>query len=82
MKPLAFHLTWHTHRTHLPGSEKGWVYRGGGGIQQPDEKRELEAELSSDAEPVLLTDEQRAAVEEQIRETSSIRGWTVHAINV
>ena len=80
--PLAYHLTWHTHKTHLPGSEKGWVYRGGGGILAPDARRELAAELASDAEPVVLTDVQRAAIEDQIRETCAHRGWTVHALNV
>ncbi|HKB03725.1 MAG TPA: transposase [Gemmataceae bacterium] len=82
MKPLAYHLTWHTHMTHLPGSEKGWVRRGGGGIRPPDERIKLQAELASDAEPVVLTSEQRAAVAEQIRETCAIRGWTIHALNV
>jgi REP element-mobilizing transposase RayT len=81
MKPLAYHLTWHTHKTHLPGNRKGWVGRGGG-IRPPDAQLELVAELTSNAEPVILTDVQRAAVEEQIRGTCAIRGWTIHAVNV
>ncbi|MBO0698156.1 MAG: transposase [Zavarzinella sp.] len=55
---------------------------GGGGIQPPDERIKLQAELASDTEPVVLTGEQRAAVAEQIRETCAIRGWTIHALNV
>jgi REP element-mobilizing transposase RayT len=81
VKPLAYHLTWHTHKTYLPGNEKGWVRRGGG-IRLPDEQLETAALLGSDADPVVLTDEQRAAVADQVRETCAVRGWTLHAVNV
>ncbi len=80
--PLAYHLTWHTRKTHLPGAEQGWVRRGGGGIQAPDWRLEVAAEEASPDEPVSLSDVQRAAVEEQIRETCRHRGWTLHAVNV
>jgi REP element-mobilizing transposase RayT len=79
--PLAYHLTWHTHKTRLPGCEDGWVRRGGGGIQPPDLQQEVAAETASPSEPVLLSEAQRAAVEDQIRETCRHRGWALHAVN-
>ena len=82
MAPLAYHLTWTTYGTWLPGDERGWVASGKDGIQLPDRQRELEARRSLAESPVVLTDGQRQVVEQTVRDHCQIRGWTLHALNV
>ena len=82
MAPLAYHLTWTTYGTWLPGDERGWVASGKDGIQMPDPQRELEARRSLVESPVVLTDGQRQVVEQTVRDHCQIRGWMLHALNV
>ncbi|MBL8867232.1 MAG: transposase [Planctomycetia bacterium] len=80
--PLAYHITWHTYGSWLPGDDKGWVKRDVPGIQPPDSELRSQVEDDLAHERPLLTDEQRAIVEETIREECRIRSWTLHAVNV
>jgi REP element-mobilizing transposase RayT len=72
--------TWVTYGTWLPGDVRGWVeYQRG--WQLPDPVRELEAKARMAEDCCLLTIEQRLAVEAQIAETCSYRGWGLRAVN-
>ncbi len=82
MAPLAYHLTWTTYGTWLPGDERGWVASGKYGVQTPDLQREVEARRSLAEAPVVLTDSQRQVVEQTVRDHCQIRGWMLHALNV
>ena len=80
--PLAYHLTWTTYGTWLHGDKRGSVKDGVYEIQQPDsEREELASELMTEP-AVVLSDKQRAIVENTIRDHCKIRGWTIHALNV
>jgi REP element-mobilizing transposase RayT len=78
----AYHITWTTYGTWLPGDERGWVESGSAGIRPPDPDREQIAALAMAEDAVILTPEQRALVEQTIRDHCRIRGWTLHAVNV
>ena len=82
MYPLAYHLTWTTYGTWLPGDARGWVQSGVPGVQPPDMERERRAREGMSESAVVLTPEQRALVAETVHEHARIRGWTVHAVNV
>lgn len=78
--PIAYFITWSTYGTWLPGDERGWVeYRRGWKL--PDAVRELEAAARMTEDACYLSPEQCAAVEQQVAETCSHRGWTLHAVN-
>ena len=80
-EPLAYHITWTTHGTWLPGDERGWVRRGVPGVQAPDPDRREEARQDM-REPALVLDaEQCAVVEATVRAHCVIRRWTLHALN-
>src|SRR2546430_11024925 len=34
--PLAYHITWTTYGTWLPGDDRGWVKKGSSAVQPPD----------------------------------------------
>lgn len=78
--PIGYFLTWVTYGTWLPGDSRGWVeyHRG---WQLPDPIRELEAKARMTEDACILTQPQRQAVERQIAETCSHRGWTLVAVN-
>jgi hypothetical protein len=40
MPVIAYHLTWATYGTWLPGDARGWVKWGELGIKPPDPERE------------------------------------------
>jgi REP element-mobilizing transposase RayT len=82
MDVLAYHIVWTTYGTWLPGDARGWVQSGKWGIQPPDLEREQQARAMMAGEMVVLSQEQRDAVEQAIRENCRIRGWTLHAVNV
>ncbi len=82
MTPLAYHLTWTTYGTWLPGDERGWVKSGSAGIQEPDPRRHEEARAHLAEAAVLLTNEQRGVVTQTIRDHCRIRRWQLHAVNV
>jgi REP element-mobilizing transposase RayT len=82
MSPLAFHITWTTYGSWLHGDERNWVESGKPGIQAPDPERKAFAASKRAASAVELTAEQRAIVEQTIRDHCRIRGWTLHALHV
>jgi REP element-mobilizing transposase RayT len=78
--PVGYFLTWVTYGTWLPGDPRGWVkYRRGWQLPDPILVREAQALMTEDA--CILTAEQRQAVEAQIAETCSHRGWILHVAN-
>src|SRR5262249_12003475 len=81
MEPIAYHLTWTTYGTWLPGDERGWVESGKAGIQAPDPEREWQARQCMVESAVVLTPGQRDLVEQTIRDHCRIRGWVLHAVN-
>src|SRR5688500_14303497 len=82
MDVLAYHLTWTTYGTWLPGDQRGWVERGVPVIRDADPDREQAARERMAEAPVILTEAQRQIVEQTIRDHCRIRGWTLHALNV
>jgi hypothetical protein len=81
MPVLAYHLTWTTYGTWLPGDARGWVRWGENGVKPPEPMREVQAKARLAETPVLLTDEQRALVEQTIRDHCRFRAWTLHAVH-
>jgi REP element-mobilizing transposase RayT len=82
MHPLAYHLTWTTYGTWLPGDARGWVRRGEAGVKPADPAREEWAREHMEESAVLLSAEQRDVVARTIRDHCRIRGWVLHAVNV
>ena len=78
--PLAYHITWTTYGTWLPGDDRGWVKRGAG-IREPDADLELSVRAGMSGEPVSLTPAQREIVARTIRDHCRVRSWTLHALN-
>ncbi len=78
--PIGYFLTWVTYGTWLPGDPRGWVeyHRG---WQLPDPIKEIEAAARMSEDACRLGDEERAVVENQIRQTCRHRGWRLHAVN-
>ena len=81
MPILAYHITWTTYGTCLPGDSRGWIHSGKSGIQPPDRKRESAASALMSEAAVTLSVSQRAIVEQTITDHCRIRGWTLHAVN-
>lgn len=81
MSVLAYHITWTTYGTWLPGDARGWVQLGEWGVKPPDPERERDAREHMAESAVVLTKEQRALVEQTIRDHCRIRGWLLHAVN-
>lgn len=82
MTPIAYHLTWTTYGTWLPGDPRGWVQSGSPGVQEPDPEREREARGLMAESAVILTIAQRELVDQTIRDHCHLRGWTLYALNV
>jgi REP element-mobilizing transposase RayT len=82
MSVLAYHITFTTYGSWLHGDERNWVKSGVPGIQAPDPAQKAETAGKMAEPPVVLTSEQRAIVEQTIRDHCRIRGWTVHALHV
>jgi hypothetical protein len=78
--PLAYHITWTTYGSWLPGDARGWVKRGGG-LREPDADLELSVEAGMQGEPVRLDSGQREIVARTVREYCRIRDWVLHALN-
>ena len=79
---LAYHITWRTYGTWLPGDERTWVKHKTLGIREGSAALEKHAKGLMTQDPVSLTESQRAIVEATIREHCRIREWLLHAINV
>ena len=80
MPILAYHIIWTTYGTWLPGDERGWIDSGKSGVQPPDPDRKHAASLLMAEEPVILSQLQRAVIEQTIAEHCRIRNWTLHAV--
>jgi REP element-mobilizing transposase RayT len=78
--PLAYFITWTCYGTWLPGDERGWnKWQKGEKIPQPllaDWCKERLAE-----KPIVLSEDQRAVVENTIAKHCKLRGWKLHAVN-
>ena len=81
-EPLAYHITWRTYGTWLPGDERRWVKHKTLGIREGNIPIESHAKKMMTQDAVTLDESQRAIVEATIREHCRIRGWTLHALNV
>ena len=81
MPALAYHITWTSYGAWLPGDARGWVKWGEWGIKPPDPEQEWKAHQRMAEAEVLLTDEQRALIEQTVRDHCRIRGWVLHAVN-
>ncbi|MBI1917875.1 MAG: hypothetical protein HYS12_24535 [Planctomycetes bacterium] len=78
--PLAYHLTWTTYGTWLPGDPRGWVKEGEPGTQAPDPEREEVARSRMVDDPVMLDEAQRQLVEDTVHKHCRIRGWLLHVV--
>jgi hypothetical protein len=81
MSVLAYHITWTTYGTWLPGDNRGWVKWGELGIKPPEPERERAARERMAESAVPLNDEQRALVEQTVRDHCRIRGWRLNAVH-
>jgi REP element-mobilizing transposase RayT len=81
MPIIAYHLVWSTYGTWLPGDNRGWVKKNLLGIQEPDPELERQARGRMAETAVILTPNQRAFVEQTIRDHCRIRRWVLHAVN-
>ena len=79
---IAYFLTWTTYGTWLPGDSRGWIDRHDHQVKQADSQRETKARKRMQEQPLRLSDRQIQVVEDAIYETSSVRGWKIHAIAV
>jgi REP element-mobilizing transposase RayT len=80
-KALAYHLTWTTYGTWLAGDQRGWIKKGHAGVKDPDWRIEDESRARMAESTVILSDSQRALIEETIQTHCKIRGWQLHAAN-
>jgi|SRR5579885_355674 len=64
MSVFAYHITWTTYGTWLPGDARGWVKWGEWGVKPPDPERERDARKRMAESAVVLTKEQRTLVEQ------------------
>jgi REP element-mobilizing transposase RayT len=78
---LAYHITWTTYGTWLSGDKRGWIKKGHAGVKDPDWRLEDESRDRMAQPAVILSDTQRALIENTIRRHCDIRGWELHAIN-
>jgi REP element-mobilizing transposase RayT len=81
IQALAYHITWTTYGTSLPGDKRGWVKGGHAGIEDPNWRLEDKARDRMAEAAVLLNFAQRRIVEETITDHCEIRGWKLHAVN-
>ena len=82
--PHGYHITFGTYGARLHGSPKPHVDRDhnqyGAPLAPTDPAREEAARRRMKQAPVVMTPEQRACVEEAIKELASRYHWTIHAI--
>jgi len=84
--PVGFLITFRSYGTWLHGDERGSVDRYhrsyGTPMLPPSAQRQQHDRSLLKQHPVTLNSSQRAAVESGIRETCTIRKWTLWAFNV
>jgi REP element-mobilizing transposase RayT len=79
--PIAYHITWRTYGSWLPGDEKGWVKHKILGVQIENKPLEDHAR-SLTRDVVALGEAQRDIVEQTFRDHCHFRNWELHAVNV
>jgi hypothetical protein len=84
--PAAYLITFRTYGTWLHGDERGSVDRAhnryGDSLIPGNEHRRKHNRESMKRSPVRLNADKREAVEEGIRETCSMRKWTLWSLSV
>src|SRR5437016_11356585 len=80
-EPIAYHITWRTYGSWLPGDARKWVKHNILGIQVPNAPLEEHAKSMMNEPEVALTETQRQIVEATIRDHCRFRKWTLHAVN-
>ncbi len=80
--PLAYHLTWTTYGTWLPGDERGWLTRNANEIHRGDREWQQQAVQNLKQDAFVLNDAQREIVRETIVTHCEFRRWKLHALNV
>lgn len=84
--PQAYFITWTTYGTRLHGDERGTVDRKhnlyGHPLLPSDNSRRASERHELDGDPIMLTQQQRAAIDAAIREHADFKGWRFWALNV
>lgn len=80
--PLAYHITWTTYGTWLPGDTRSWLKKGDPVIQSPDPDLEAAARDVMTEEAIIFDQDQRNFVDETIVKHCELRKWILHARNV
>jgi REP element-mobilizing transposase RayT len=78
---LAYFITWTTYGTWLSGDRRGWIKKGHAGVRPPNWRIEDQARGRMKEDAVVLTDSQRATVEQTIQAHCDIRKWDLHSVN-
>ena len=81
MPILAYHITWTTYGTWLPGDGRGWVKWGEAGIKPPDPELEQKARSSMVEPPVVLTKSSGLWSNRPSATIVEIRSWNLHAVS-
>ena len=79
-EPIAFFLTWTVYGTHLQGNDLGWRKRRRGNQEPRPGLAKWHQERLTHA-VVLLSAEQRAAVENECQRHCHHRGWRLWAVS-
>ncbi|HEX3152413.1 MAG TPA: hypothetical protein VHR66_30345 [Gemmataceae bacterium] len=79
--PLGYFITWTTYGTWLHGDERGSFDRNGDFVPADPARREAAEAIMVD-DPVILSTEQRAAVDALLVDACARRDWVLHARNV
>ena len=80
-EPLAYFITFTTRGSWLHGDLRGSYTKGGKFVPPNDHWVQMETQATNDP-PLLLSEEQRSAVEKGVRELCLKRQWQLHEINV
>jgi REP element-mobilizing transposase RayT len=79
-EPMAFFITWTVYGTHLQGDESGWRLRGQGD-QPPQPLLDDWRRQRLKHDVLLLSRDQRAAVERECERHCQHRGWHAWTVN-
>ena len=79
-EPLAFFITWTVYGTHLQGDERGWRRRRRGD-QPPQPRLDQWRRQRLKHEVLLLSPDERAAVERQCERHCQHRAWHPWTVN-
>ena len=83
--PLAYFISFRTYGTWLHGDKRGSIDRFNNAYGQPYIPQNIPLHIYRQSllktKPLILNRRQRQLVDEEIRETCRIRGWTLLAVN-